>query len=239
MKLLVLTCGVFPTFRDVKEKLWIFFRSCEKFGIEPMTYGMGETFPGYRQMMLDMQLRALKMLPKQFSHVLFTDGWDAFFCAPLEEIISKYKAMGAPPILCSAYIGLGNESDMSKYAGCFDESIPYRYPNRGGYLAEIPAIIEAFTRMLAQDGLTGDDCMEWYRGWREGWFRPKLDSNCEIFQVSDVNAKVKEFHEGGPRLYNTVTRRMPCILHLSGGYTDQVTGKDHVMVPWARALGVI
>ncbi len=151
-------------------------------------------------------------------------------------------------MLCSAYIGLGNESDMSKYVGCFDESIPYRYPNRGGYIAEIDYVIYAFGRMLSNDDLTGDDCMEWYRGWREGWFRPMLDSGCQIFQVSDVNAivenraNVNDFLEYGPqqtRLYNTVTRSNPCILHLSGGYTDQETGKDHVMIPWARALGIL
>lgn len=238
MKLVVLTCGHFPP-DEVRNKLWIFLRSCDKFGITPNFYRAPGEFPGYRQLMLDWQLVSLKtMKTRGVTHVLFTDGWDAFFCTDMGEILSKYLSYGSPPILCSAYIGLGNESDMSKYVGCFDESIPYRYPNRGGYIAETDAIIEAYERMLKNEDLTGDDCMEWYRGWREGWFRPKLDSECQIFQVSDVNATT-EMTTHGIRLKNTLTNSEPCVFHLSGGYTDPVTGKDERMIPWARALSIL
>ncbi len=238
MKLMVLTAGVWPTEEEARRKMWIFMRSTELAGIpkeDLHIYGIGRTFPGYRQMCLDFQLEYLKSeAVRGYSHCFFHDGWDGFFCAPLTEIISKYEAMGSPPILCSAYIGLGNQSDMSSFVGCFDESIPYRYPNRGGWIAEIPAMIEAYERMLAQDGLTGDDCMEWYRGWREGWFRPKLDSGCDIFQVSDNSLEVRD-----GRARNTLTGSSPCIIHLSGGYTSSDFGKDPTMIPWARAVGVL
>lgn len=250
MKIALVTAGVFPSEEEARRKLWIFLRSCEKFGAEPLLYGVGTpTFQGYRRMMMDMQLDFLKTIVNDYSHYVFSDSWDAFLCAPWAEIVEKYQRMGSPPILMSAYIGLGNESDMSKYVGCFDETIPYRYPNRGGIIAEIPAMIEAFERMLAQDGLTGDDCFEYYRGWREGWFRPTLDSECQIFQVSDVNARLVSFEgrDGGnlgkipsdPHLYNSVTGSFPCILHLSGGYGDPETGKDEALKPWARTLGII
>ena len=257
MKRMVLTAACWPSAEEAHRKLWIFIASCEKFGITPYFYGIGTPhFAGYRQMCLDMQLEYLKTVGQSYSHVLFTDSWDAFFTAPLDEIIAKYEAMGSPPILMSAYLGLGNESDMSKYEGCFDETKLYRYPNRGGYIAEIPAIISAFERMLAQPGLTGDDCFEYYRGWREGWFRPALDSECQIFQVTDENCEVGREH--GPererievdgmrfarltphlRLYNRATDSYPCILHLSGGYSSQESGKDDRMIPWARRLGII
>jgi hypothetical protein len=250
MKLAVLTCAAFPSEGEARRKLWIFLRSCEKFKIDPILYGMGTPqFQGYKRMMLDMQLDALQNIHQSFTHVLFTDGWDAFFTANLEEVMAKYVSMGHPEFLASAYIGLGNESDMSKYVGCFDETIPYRYPNRGGYIASLPAAIWAFQRMVNMPHQTGDDCYNWYEGWREGWFRPTLDSECQIFQVSDVNAQVRSFQgrDGGyfgdfpddVRLQNTVTGSNPCILHLSGGYTDPETGKDEALKPWARALGVI
>lgn len=246
MKLAVLTCAAFPTEEEARRKLWIFLRSCEKFGIDPILYGIGTPqFQGYKRMMLDMQLEALWNLPAGTTHVLFTDGWDAFFTTGLEEIMQKYDRMGSPPFLASAYIGLGNESDMSKYEGCFDETIPYRYPNRGGYIAELRKAIYAFERMVDMPEQTGDDCFNWYESWREGWFRPKLDSGCEIFQVSDLNAKI-EAHldcinpkDEFPRLRNTLTGSLPCILHLSGGYGDPETGKDDRLKPWARALGII
>jgi hypothetical protein len=87
---------------------------------------------------------------------------------------------------------------------------------------------------------TGDDCFNWYEGWREGWFRPTLDSECQIFQVSDLNLICSNNPTPGTnRLLNTVTGSHPCILHLSGGYTDPETGKDEALKPWARALGII
>lgn len=241
MKMALVTAGVWPTEEEARRKLWIFLRSCEKFGVEPLLYGVGtQTFQGYRRMMMDMQLEFLKTIVNDYSHYAFSDSWDAFLCAPWTEIVEKYQKLGAPPILMSAYIGLGNESDMSKYVGCFDESIPYRYPNRGGMIAEIPAMIEAFERMLSQDGLTGDDCFEYYRGWRQGWFRPRLDSDCEIFQVSDLNTVIMHGDTASQvRLGNFVTKSKPCILHLSGGYTDAETGKDDRMLPWARALRIL
>lgn len=249
MRLCVLTPAVFPTQEIADQKLWIFLASARKAKVYDLwTYGVGKTFPGYRAMCLDWQLERLKYFlpnstdrdgtPSNFTHVLFTDAWDAMFTAPITEIIHKYEAMGSPPILCSAFHQLANESDMSKYEGCFDETIRNRYPNRGGYLAEIPAIIEAFERMLAQPNLTGDDCHSWYAGWKEGWFRPQLDSNCEIFQVSDGDCMPVT----GPlvnRVFNSRSNSFPCILHLSGGYTDPETGKDERMIPWAKKLGII
>jgi len=240
MKLAVLTCAAFPSEDEARRKLWIFLRSCGKFKIDPILYGIGtQQFPGYKRMMLDMQLDALKQIPEGYTHVLFTDGWDAFFVAGLQEILEKYDAMGRPAFLASAYIGLGNESDMSKYVGCFDETIPYRYPNRGGYLAERGFAIDCFQNMVDMPHQTGDDCFNWYEGWREGWFRPTLDSKCEIFQVSDVNASFTNLLTDEVRLLNTVTGSKPCVIHLSGGYADPEHGKDEALKPWARALGIL
>ncbi len=250
MRLAVLTCAAFPTEEEARRKLWIFLRSCSKFDIDPILYGLGTPqFQGYKRMMLDMQLEALKKIDRTYTHVLFTDGWDAFFVTSLDEIMRKYEALGWPEFLASAYIGLGNESDMSKYEGCFDTTIPYRYPNRGGYMAEMSVAIDMFQKMVDMPHQTGDDCFNWYEGWREGWFRPTLDSNCEIFQVSDVNAKIdmkfklntegKRVSHFDTRVFNTETGSHPCILHLSGGYADPETGKDHALIPWARSLHII
>lgn len=231
MKLMVLTAAVWPTEEIARQKLWIFLRSCKKFGIDPQLYGIGHQFPGYIYMKLDMQLAYLKEHAEDYTHVLYTDGWDAFFTRGLDVIKTKYELMGQPPILSSAYLSLGNASDMTIYAGCFDETLLYRYPNVGGYIGEIPLMIEMFTRMNRN---TGDDCFSWYDAWREGWFRPVLDSQCEIFNVADDHLMVRH-----GQLYNGMTCTSPCILHLSGGYTDPVDGKDDRMIPWARRLGVI
>ncbi len=262
MNLAITTCAVFPSEEEARQKLWIFLASCQKFGIDPMLFGMGRTFPGYRTMGLEWQLEFIKTIPKDYSHVLFTDGWDAFFTAPKETIIRKYQDMGSPEFLCSAFYQLANVSDMDKqYPGCFDTSKRYCFPNRGGYIGERQVVIDALERMLTLPNQTGDECFNWYDAIAEGWFKPTLDSGCSIFQIAEddctiadcaiVEEKItadgkfaaddKELINAPRlrRLYNVYTGSLPCVWHHSGGYTDQVTGKDARMIPWAQRLGII
>ena len=239
MKLMVLTAAVFPSEEEARRKLWIFLKSAEKAGVtnkDMHLYGRRRGFPGYKTMMLDYQVEYLRQHRDDgYTHILFSDGWDAFFVAPLTEIVMKYQQLNSPPILTAAFFQLGNVSDEEKqYPNCFNHDIYYRYPNRGGYFAEYEAILEAFERMLKLPRQTGDECFNWYDAWQEGWFRPELDSDCRIFQVTDNNVA-----ELNGRLMNTHTRYLPCIFHHAGGYCDQETGKDRVMIPWARRLGVI
>ncbi len=248
MKLHVFTCGVFPSEQIAREKMWIFFASARKFGIDVSMYGNGRIFPGYRTMCHDWQVEYLKTLPPDITHVLYTEGWDVFFTGGLDEIIRKYEAMGSPQMLMSAFYQLANVSDPTTYAGLFDESVLYRYPQVGGCIAELPYITESLERMMAYPE-TGDNCFWQYDAWKEGWYRPMLDTNCEIFQVSDMHLKMEmsfgidaagnRTTEFTKRVRNMITGSHPCILHLSGGYTDQVTGKDDRLKPWARALGII
>lgn len=241
MKTLPLTCGVFPSDTEARQKMWIMFASCRKYQIDLQMYGVGRTFPAYKTMMLDWQLEYLRTVPAEYTHVLFTDGWDAFFTAGLETIERKYRDLGSPDILISAFYQLANVSDVDlQYPNCFDTSKRYCYPNRGGYLAKREAIIDAFERMLALPRQTGDDCFNHYDAWQEGWYRPMLDSDCQIFQIADDDTVVRE-HDGTGEMYllNTATGSLPCVWHHSGGYTDQVTGKDERMKPWASRLGII
>ena len=242
MKTLVLTAGVWPTEKEAKDKMRIYMASCKKFGICPNLYVVGRQFPGYRALCLDYQLEYLKTVPTEYTHIIFSDGWDCFFTAPLEEIIGKYVRLGSPEILCSAFYQLGNVSDAEKdYPNCFDDSIRYRYPNRGAYIAEREAIIDAFERMLRLPRQTGDDAFNWYDLWATGW-RPMLDSNCEIFQVATddcVIAEPEDYPLRPRRLYNQHTKSWPCVWHHSGGFSHQSHGKDDRMIPWAKKLEII
>lgn len=236
MNIALLTCAVFPTEAIARKKLWIFLKSIEKFGApEPHLYGIGRGFPGYKMMKLDYQLDYLRTLQSRYTHALYTDSWDAFFVGPWDWVRGSYKMADCPPILTAAYHGLANVSEPDKdYPNCFNENLFYRYPHVGGYIAEIPAIIEAFERMNALPRQTGDDCFNWYDAWKEGWFRPSLDFGCSIFQTSTDDCVIT-----GGRVFNERTTTTPCILHISGGYTDPETGKDDRLIPWAEKLGII
>ncbi len=239
MNLAITTCAVFPSEEEARQKLWIFLASCQKFGIDPMLFGMGRTFPGYRTMGLEWQLEFIKTISADYSHVLFTDGWDAFFTAPKETIIRKYQDMGSPQFLCSAFYQLANVSDVDKqYPGCFDTSKRYCFPNRGGYIGERQFVIDSLERMLTLPNQTGDECFNWYDLWATGW-RPTLDSECEIFQIAEDDTEIDTPEGGSPRLFNMHTKTHPCVYHLSGGYTSQTTGKDERMIPWAQRLEII
>jgi|SRR5262245_1714019 len=235
MKLIVLTAAVFKSAEEAERKLWIFRASCKKHHIPVFMYGIGREFPGYRAMKLDYQLEWLKANRDLGTHVLYTDAWDAFFVRDLWQIAYWYGILGTPDILTSAFYQLGNVSDEEKqYPGAFEHNVRYCYPNCGGYLARINAIIPMFERMLQLPRQTNDDCFNWYDAWAEGWFRPQLDSECRIFQVSDTDVEII-----GDRIHNTHTRSFPCIWHLSGGYSDRETGKDYVLEPKAKALGIV
>lgn len=240
MKLAVLTCAVFPTEEEARRKMWIFFESCAKWHITPCLYGIGERFGGYRHMKLDLQLKWLQEHRDEYTHVLYTDGWDAMFCTPLDTVINRYYDFyGAPPILVAAYDGLANVSNPDEdYPESFVAETAWKYPHVGGYFAQMDAIILAFEKMRRLPRQTGDDCFNWYDAWAEGWFRPVLDSQCLIFQVSDRFCDPIR-HGGYMFVYNHVTKTLPSILHLSGGYTDPETGKDDRMIPWATALEII
>jgi hypothetical protein len=233
MKLLVLTAAVWPSPEIAKQKAWIFLRSCEKFGIEPHMYGIGHPWTIYIDIKINKQLDYLKSLGQSYSHALYTDSQDAFFTAGLDEIVDKYKRLGSPPILTAAYTGL---ADSSAPAGFGEGRL--RYPHVGGHLSEIPAIIDAFEHMLKLPNQTSDDSFSWRDAWLEGWFRPVIDSECEIFQVTDKDCEVAPLAHG-PRLFNRATYMFPCILHLSGGYSSHENGKDDRLIPWARRLGII
>ena len=239
MKLMVLTCGVFPSEAEARRKMWIFLASCKKFGIEPHIYGMGDAWTIYRDIKINKQLAYLKANHGNYTHVLYTDGWDSFFTGSLSEITHKYEKLGSPNSLVSACCQLGNVSRMEPYQGVFDETERYRYPCVGGHISKIDYIVAIFERMLQNPAPTSDDCFDFYGAIQEGWFRPALDSACEIFQVTDDNVVATRTQDLSVRLFNIHTGCEPCILHLSGGFCHQAHGKDPVMVPWAQKLGII
>jgi hypothetical protein len=243
VKLLVITAAFFGSEAKAREKIWIYLASCEKFGIEPHLYGCdAKQYPGLLRMRL---LGALEYLedrievsgnPEGFTHVLYSDSWDAFFTAPLEDIITKYRNLGSPAVLISGEEVCGNIPDVeaTEFAGCFDGSCHYRYPGVF-YIAEIPAIIDLMRKMIKRgiDLSASDDLLPWLNAWKEGWI-DCMDSECAIFQSISKHVIIRD-----GKLHNILTGSYPCLYHSGGGYVDPVRGKDDRLVPYATAIGVI
>lgn len=233
MKLALLTCGIYPDLATAEQQLWIFLASAAKAGFDRQDihlYGVGRDFhrTDWRTKKLIYQLDYLKEIPASYTHVLYSDGGDALIVKSRDEIIRRYEAMGSPAILSSAAPFIANDkhvfNEPGLYDGCFDESIERRWPHVGGYMAEREAIISAFENMLLLPRQTYDDCWNWMDAWREGWFRPTLDSDSRIFYV-----------DAGRGDASTDS----CILHMTGGYADHQNWKDYKMEPVARRMGIV
>jgi hypothetical protein len=187
-------------------------------------------YDGWFQIKIVHMLEALKSLKSK--HVLYTDGNDSIFLADAEEIWRKYEDLGAPKMLVSASVNalndtwMGNEYYNEAITHYPDTGTPYKYPHAGSYIGERTYIMSVFERMLPYgEKWSGDDAQAWHESWANGWFRPQLDLECNIFQVGCDGHALKHLKVINNRYYNTETSSYPCILHDNGGYTDPVEGK--------------
>jgi hypothetical protein len=234
MKLLVDAPAYWPTEEIARSKAWLYLASAKHFGIEPQLYGIGAYtyYPGEVPMRLDGQIDYLKRVGGDYTHVLFTDAWDVLFADPLHVIINKYEKFGSPPCLIGGTKQCLNSWPRDKYDQYFDLTKQCRYPTTAMYIAEIPYIIDCFTRM--DKSCTHDQTNAFMHGWSEGWFRPEIDYDSVLFQDTEDCAKVV-----GTRLYNLCSQTMPSMIHISGDYMDPNTGRDSRIIPWAQKLGII
>lgn len=246
LKIMYLGIAVWPSWEIAARKMWIWRRSIDRFGYRFFYYGVGTPqFLGYRQQKVEAPLEHLLTHGwGDCTHILYTDCCDCLMLAPQGEIERKYEDMGKPPMLVSGSRELGNVSD-DRFK-CFDSTEPpfqghklFRYPNVGGYLMEADLAVDMYRKMKPYS--EGDDCFIWYRGFEEGWFRPEIDADCQIWQVRSHEEGYSEIvrKDGTLRFRNKITGTYPAIWHCSGGYSDPEFVKDEAMRPWAETFEII
>ncbi len=230
IRLCVLTTAFFPNLHPLR----MFTLSASKYGYFPIHFmGLHEQYRPWAEMKIRDKIPEFrKLIAEGFTHVLYTDARDAFFTGPCKEVLAKYEAMGSPPCLASTEPNCNPNPAMDEH---YPNIGKYRYHCVGGYLAEIPWMLDMFCRMMPYLAKSGDDAEIWQMGWAEGWFRPVLDSKCEIFQTLDHAEMDLRISTGG-RLGNLETASQPCIFHLNGGYSDPITGKYDHMAGWWKLL---
>jgi hypothetical protein len=209
---------------DSLEAFEMFERSCRKYNIEHTQYGVGECCPGMSKMMVNMTIPFLQSNIKRYDHVLYTDSRDAFFCAPLEEVMEKYEGMGSPSILTASTVESWPLPQLEHFYP--STGTDYKFPHSGGYLGTIEAVLEMAQEMSKYTDTVEDESAIWQLFWAMKEWRPLIDSKCEVFQVNRIgDLKVKD-----KRLFNKHTKSNPCIMHFSGGYSDPVQGKWPTMI---------
>lgn len=235
----VVTPCLFPDPRPI----WMLAHTCERFGIPLHPYGLGETYAGWVKIKIDMLREVAAACPT--SHILYTDGRDAWFLAGLGEVADKYNALGAPPLMLSAQVDI-----FGSYAASY-EGIPwrmdklFRYTGTPGQLCEAKALAEALGWMqgrLVDWGQMPDDDPEWWNNFQRE--RPgdlAFDHDCSIFLNAGsglAGGSVWDHCviEDG-RVHCLLTDSWPCIVHYNGGSSHWLKGKwDSLQKPW-RALG--
>lgn len=209
MKLLVFTAAFYD--RDYEEKLFRLNKSCEKNDIDMVAYGRGETFYFYEAKIVKLG-NFLNEHKAEYTHALFTDAADTLFLSSLDEIIEKYKKFNVPLLLSTekfAYPG--------HIGGDFPESpTPYRYFNAGGFIGEIPYLLDTLSKLKTYYWVNDNDNAHWMYGYVNKRIKLDMDYHCDIFQtMSDVDFGTEmEIKDG--RLFNKVTGSKPSIVHFNG-----------------------
>lgn len=203
MKLLFLT-ACFTNEETYQHSFQYMIRSTEKHGIDLKRYGNSE-YNGWIDIKVAKQLEYLESV-SDYTHVLYTDGRDAFFTEGEKNIVKKYKSLGSPELLMSR----SNRPQWSFETN--EKSYPDGFIHSGGYIGEISFVIKTLKEMLEYKDF-GDDCHIWHYRW-EGGFKPRLDKNSIIFQ----NIQDEEPWNG-----------ISSIIHISGGYSDPKNGKLEIL----------
>lgn len=203
MKLLFLT-ACFTDDETYQRSFQYMIRSVEKHGIDLKRYGNNE-YLGWIDIKVAKQLEYLESV-SGYTHVLYTDGRDAFFTEGEKNIVKKYKSLGSPELLMS-------RSNSPQWEYEVDASLyPDGFVHSGGYIGEIDFVTKTLKEMLKYEDF-GDDSHTWNCRWKEG-FRPKLDKDSIIFQ----NIQNEEPWNG-----------VSSIIHIAGGYSDPKNGKLEIL----------
>lgn len=230
------------------DKIWsyqIFRESLTTYGYDCLTLGGPDyKWPGNIAGKLVFQHSQLEQIDKSYTHVLLTDGLDAFFVAPPEEIIEKFSASGAT-ILTASEMTCHPNSDVlrDKYS---QEGHPYCYLNAGGVLARRDDYVHAIDYLVQnleryyeeqialeipdKNRQRSEQCL-WAQAYVSQDLPLTIDKSCSIFQTfghpkkafptfkpyMEQLSRIKYDRES-KRFSNTVTGEHPCHFHFNGGH---------------------
>jgi len=237
MKWVVLTSCFFPNERPLK----MLTKSMEILGFRHMlrTYGKGELYENWTRMKVHRMIPKLeKFKAEGITHFLYTDGRDAFFLRDWNIIQAAWESMGSPEMLLS---GQPEAFPIKALSVNYTSKNRYRYHCCGGYMGSVEAWLETHKRFVKDDYESrptgGDEAGVWQWAWNDGWFRPMIDEQCEIFQNlggSGQDVKLSSF--SFPPVYNESTQNFPCLLHFTGFSKNAEYGVYDDMKLWWDAV---
>lgn len=189
--------------------------SCRRMGLTVFRYANGLPWPGnFRDGKTIPQLLAVRSLPPEFTHVLYTDGGDTLAVAGEGEILQKFAATQCGGVLISGEKNCYPDWPLHK---SYPQGTPWKYINAGGWIGTRDAA-GACLEWIAASGIV-DDQRAWTRGYLTSSIPVMVDEWCQIFQT--MNRQFGEFQQAGARLVNAATGSTPCVIHWPGPWHSE------------------
>lgn len=217
MKLAIITVGFYE--HDYDEKMRMILGSAARFNIPIQVYcETGKAWNFYENKIVKFGV-FINNLRNDYTHILFTDAADSFFLADIDEIRAKYKMLGSPKLLVSGEKGCHPFGERENEFP--ESSSPFRFLNLGGFIGEIPHVLDCLSTCKGYSHLKTNDQGHWMMGYLEGKIKLDIDYNCQIFQTM-TGVEPSEYRFGKERFKNIVTGSAPSIIHFNGGKDERV-----------------
>ena len=203
--------------------------SARRQGIEVEVIGAGML---YENFWLSKCVRLWEAIGRydQYEHVVFVDGIDTFFVAPLDELHDGFRRYRHDFVIAGEHIcwPCSHLTDHPRFA----EGGRYRFPCAGFWMATWPAFLRTFAALLAMphtdrpldDGQTIYNCDQarYQLGMAEGTLAIGIDTEQRLSQClhrlddrwTPENPDIDWTNPQRPR--NRATGQQPCTIHLNG-----------------------
>jgi len=156
-----------------------------------------------------MQRELCYLSPDQL--ILFTDSYDAIFCANPYEVVQKFLEFDHPILFSSEINAWPDESFEEEFP---PHPTPYRFLNAGGYIARAGALVDLIGSLRVHP--MADDQRIFSRLYLDNPGRIALDHECRIFQTLMDAESHLGWNSVAHRPVNQLTNTQPCVLHGNG-----------------------
>ena len=202
----------------------VLIESCTLFWL-PLVFCQHGTWTGDFRVCKTLAAReALEELSKNYTHVLWTDGFDTLVCGTRQDFDSRYESLGEPPLILSAEKNCFPRAELAQQYPVPENGSPWRYICAGGWMANIEYIIPKLDLML------NDPCIDDQEVWTRTFLAGSLpgaviDSGCRIFQSFWGTGDDEVSVDGHRGLINSTMLSAPLVLHWNGGSWRNPTDK--------------
>jgi hypothetical protein len=194
------------------EQCALLVKSAEHVGIPLRLYGVGVPYASHTESKFRGAIEECRKLKDEgYSHVLYTDGFDALFLRGEVDIIAAYMEFGAPEWMLSAETNCWPYPERSSE---YEETeSPYKYLNAGGWIGRIDYLLKCAPVVLAQTYTEDDQGMITQAYLNRHILGTVVDRWCRVFYTA--NGPALEVMES-KNVLNRATGTYPAVIHFPG-----------------------